>query len=438
MKFRGLLIAVLVLLVLSGLLYWSNHRKPSEQSAAPLPPPSPAILKMERAAISQLTLARKSTAPVTLVKGSGDTWRITAPKPLNADQDTLSGLLSTVAALNADRVVEDKAADLKPYGLDQPSLTVDITSEGHAPRKLFLGDDTPAGSDVYAMLEGDPKIYTIASYNKTSIDKGLNDLRDKRLLTLEPDKINRVELDNKGQTIEFTRTKDGWQILKPRPLRADGSAVDNLVRAVSNARMTLDTTGDDHATDFAQATPVATVTLTGDQGAQTVNVRKKKNDYYAKSTVAEGAFKTDTSLGPAVDKNLDDFRNKKLFEFGFQDPNKIELHAGAKAWFFTRSGSDWWSNGKKMDSSGVDSLVDKLRDLTATSFPDSGFAAPIFEATITSNDGKRVEKVLISKSGDNYIAKRESEPALYQLNSSAVTDLTTAADATKPAATASK
>ena len=33
-------------------------------------------------------------------------------------------MVSTLANLNADKVVEDKAADLKPYGLDTPTLDV--------------------------------------------------------------------------------------------------------------------------------------------------------------------------------------------------------------------------------------------------------------------------------------------------------------------------
>ena len=57
--------------------------------------------------------------------------------------------------------------------------------------------------------------------HKTSVDKSLNDLRDKRLLTVSADKISRIELVRKNQDIEFGRNKDEWQILKPKPLRAD-------------------------------------------------------------------------------------------------------------------------------------------------------------------------------------------------------------------------
>ena len=67
-------------------------------------------------------------------------------------------------------------------------------------------------------------MFTIASYTKTSIDKSPNDLRDKRLLTVDFDKISQVELVAKKQEIEFGRNKDEWQIVKPKPLRADGTS----------------------------------------------------------------------------------------------------------------------------------------------------------------------------------------------------------------------
>jgi hypothetical protein len=67
--------------------------------------------------------------------------------------------------------------------------------------------------------------------------------------------------------------------------------------------------------------------------------------------------------------------------------------------------------------------VDKLRDLTSTKFLDTGGGAPVLDITVTSNGGKRVEKVSISKQGDAYFAKRENEPSIYQLDSKAVEDL---------------
>lgn len=96
------------------------------------------------------------------------------------------------------------------------------------------------------------------------------------------------------------------------------------------------------------------------------------------------------------------------------------------------------SNGKKMDVTSIQSFLDKLRDLSASKFVDTGFTTPVIDITVTSNDSKRVEKVLLSKSGDKYVAKRENEPSLYELESKTVDDLQKAASDVKPAAPAKK
>src|SRR5262249_35862051 len=130
----------------------------------------------------------------------------------------------------------------------------------------------------------------------------------------------------------------------------------------------------------------------------------------------------------------DDFRNKKLFDFGYEEPSKIEMHDGSKAYFLTKGGQDWWgSDGKKMDDFGVQLFLDKVRDLSASKFVDSGFSTSSLDVTVTAKDNKRVEKVLISKNGEKYIAKRENEPAQYELDSKAITDLQKAASDLKPA-----
>jgi hypothetical protein len=154
-------------------------------------------------------------------------------------------------------------------------------------------------------------------------------------------------------------------------------------------------------------------------------VRKDKDkNYYAKSSVVEGIYKISSDAGDALDKGLDDFRNKKLFDFGFSDPTKIEFKRAPP---YTKSGDKWMSGAKTMDNASVQSLIDKLRDLTATKFADKSAGDPVFEATVTSNDGKKVEKVTIRKQGTDYFAQREGEPSIYQLDAKAVDDLQAAA-----------
>ena len=427
MQTRGLYVATAVLIVLGGLWYWSQHRKLADDTKSSAETP-PAILKLDQNSITRVELTKKNSPPVILDKTTD--WQITAPEPLRADQNAVSSLVAALATLNSERLVDANASNPSQYGFAPPALQIDVTEKDNKSQKLLIGDDTPTGGAVYAMLAGDPRVFTIATYTKTSLDKGLNDLRDKRLITLVADKISRVELLKKGQDIEFGRNQDAWQILKPKPLRADSTQVGDLVRQLTEAKM--DTSSADAASAFAKATPVATAKVTDESGTQQLEIRKANNDYYAKSSVVERAFKVDSALGKAVEKNLDDFRNKALFDFGYATPNKIEVHNGQQSLFLTRGSAgeeDWWSNGKKVDPSKASDLVSKLRELSATGFADSGFSHPTIELIVTSNDGKRVEDVLVAKSGDGYLAQRKGEPTLYKLSASSVDDLVKAGNA---------
>jgi hypothetical protein len=440
MKIRGLLIATGILAVLVGILYWSDHHKPSAEAAKPDADAAPSILKLDENSITKLELKEKD-APRILLTKSGSDWTIAEPKAFAADQAAVSSVLSTVSSLDSDRLVEDKAADLQRYGLTSPSFELDVTEKDNKTKRLLLGDDTPAGSGVYAALAGDPRVFTLAGYHKTALDKNLNDLRDKRLLRVSPDKVSRLDIAGKNGDIEFGHNKDEWQIIKPKPLRADTLAVSELLSKLTDARMDL--SGSDKAATesdsaFAKNAPVVSVKLTDESSIEQLQIRKAKDLYYARSSQVDGAYKVDSSLADSLNKKVDDFRNKKLFDFGYSDPNKIEIRSGAKTYSLVRGGEDWWDNAKKMDGESVQSLISTLRDLSAEIFVDSGFASPDIEAAVSSDDGKRVERAQISKSGSNYIAKREGDSALYQLAAQSSDELQKALDGLKAASTPSK
>src|SRR5580692_165239 len=434
MKPKGLLVAVALLAVLGGLIWWSN-KKQAGASKTPATTETK-ILTIPEDQIQEIKIQHANGDVVELRRDSGK-WRIVQPKELGADPDASSSLVSALTSVTADKTIEDKAADISPYGLNHPTLDVTITKKDGSSNELLIGDDTPNNSGSYAKLPNDPRVFTVFSFVKTSLDKGINDLRDKRLLAFDSDKLTRVELAAKGQTVEFSKNgQNEWQILKPRPLRADSTQVDSLIGKLKDAKMDATVSADDAkkaTAGFASGTKVATATVTDSSGTQTLEVRKDKDkNYYAKSSGVDGIFKITSDVGDALDKGVDDFRNKKIFDFGFSDPTKLDIKNGASAAVtYTKNGDKWMSGAKTMDNATVQTLIDKLRDLSATKFPDKGAGQVVFEATVTSNTGKRVEKATITKQGSQYFAKREGEPSIYELDGTAVEGLQKAASDVK-------
>jgi hypothetical protein len=434
MKPTGLLIAVALLAIVGGGIWWSNKK----QAATPEKSPTDTSTKLLTIPADQFQEIRikkpTETQDLKLVDGK---WRIVEPKPLAADQDSVTSMVTSLSALSADKTIDENPADLSAYGLTTPTLDITITKKDGKTAGVLVGDATPTNSGNYAKLADSPKVYTIASYVKTGLDKSDSDLRDKRLMTFDSDKITRVVLAAKGAPVEFGKNaQNEWQILKPAPLRADATQVDSLINKLKDAKMDAIVSDEDAkkaAAGFASGTRVALATVSDSKGDQTLEVHKDKDkNYYAKSSAVDGIYKIGSDIGDALDKGLDDFRNKKLFDFGFSDPGKIELKGAT----YTKSGDKWMSGAKTMDNASVQSLIDKLRDLTATKFADKSGGDTVFEATVTSNEGKKVEKVTIRKQGTDYFAQREGEPSIYQLDAKAVDDLQAAVSGVKEAAPA--
>ncbi len=440
MKPRNLVVAAVLLAALSGLIWWAK-RHPESTPAANAAPAAPKLADVPEKQIQQIEITKKGTPTVTLQRENGK-WAITAPEPLAADEDAVTTVVSSFSPMNADTVVENNPRDLGIFGLKTPSLTVDVKENNGKSQEMFFGDDVPAGSLVYARLAGSPKVYTVSSSVKTSLDKSLNDLRDKRLLTFDSNHLTRIEVVSGKSDVEFGKNNNNeWQIVKPQPYRADSFQVDELLRKLTDAKMDLSGAPEQAAkidAAFAAGQPVATAKLTDAAGTQTLEVRKNKDDYYARSSVVNGDYKISADLGKELEKPLDDFRNKKIFDFGFNDPNKIEIQQGGSDKTYIRGGADWKLNGQAMSPESVQAVIDKLRDLSATKFVSTGFTTPALAVTITYNDGKRVEKAEFAKIADGYIARRENEPALYQLAANPVNDILDASNAVKPATPARK
>jgi len=428
MKPKGLLIAVVLLAVLAGVVFWSNKK---QEAASKTPADSSTkILNIPDDQLQEVRIKKLTGEVIDLRRESGK-WLITEPTPLAADQDAVSSLTGSLTSLNADKVVEDTATDLKQYGLDIPTLDITITKKDGKTDEVLIGNDTLTGSGAYVKLAAGSKIFSVGSTVKTSIDKRPDDLRDKRLLSFESDKLTRVELNAKGQPVEFGKNGSGeWQIVKPAPLRADSTQVDTLVGKLRDAKMDVNAPDPDAAKKYAAAPKVATASVSDSAGTQTLEVHKTKdNDYYAKSSAVDGIYKIAKDVGDALDKSRDDFRNKKLFDFGFSDPSRVEF----KGAIYTKMGDKWMVGSKPMDNSSVQALIDKLRDFASTKFAEKGGGEPVFDATVVSNSGKRIEKVAVKKQGDHYFAQRENEPSIYEVDAKAVEDLQKASTDVKEA-----
>ncbi len=431
-----LLIAVGVLAVLAGLVYWSEENPPAaDDDTTP-------IVELAADDVQAVTVERPGHDTIAVQRGEGDKWTFAPPLTIPADDSSVALLLNNLTPMNADRVVEQEVTDWRPYGLEGEAwaLRVDVKAkkdEAEKSYRVLFGSDTPTGAGVYVRLDGDPRLFTVLNHVKSGFEKEVFDLRDRKLLKLDPDKVSRVTVNVGPRSIEFGKSgAEDWQILKPAPLRADNFAVGDAVRAVQNAEMVAVLGEVEAAGKYSFDRPAVTVEVVDEAGAHTLTIAKGSPDgspngsgekHYAKSSDIEGVYEVSSTLPEALDKPVEDFRNKKLFNFGFVDPASVQVRDGDTRLAIEKREDKWvlTSGGdRELNSEKVQALLDDLRGLSVKTFtsdsqPDQaryGLGTPVIEAEVVQANGAATEKVIITApEAERVYAAIPGQPSTYEL-----------------------
>jgi hypothetical protein len=428
---KSLLIAVGILAILGGAVYYTKENPPAGDDE------KPKIVSVDKEQVQELTISRAGKEPLGVQRGEDGKWKFAPPLTIPADSNSIGFMADSAAALEADRVVEENVTDWKAYGLEEPSLSVEIKLKDGKSHRVLFGRETPTGSSLYARLDGDPRLFTVYSYSKSSFEKEVFDLRDKKLLHLDGDKISRIVVNTGGGSIEFGKSGEtSWQILKPQPLRADNFTVGDLARAVQNAEMTAvveEGAAPAPKPDFAK--PYATVEAVDEAGAHTLTLAKEGEKYYARSSDLEGVYEASSTLAESLNKKIEDFRNKKLFDFGFSEVAKLQIRDGETRIAVEKKDDKWVlasEAGRELASEKVQTVIDGLRNLSATSFASDaaadqgryGLDSPAIEAEVTHVQDATLEKVVISSpSAERVYAARQGQPTTYEVEKSAVAEI---------------
>lgn len=434
MKPTRLLVAAALLALLCGAVWYTRENPPVDEDAAPK------VVEFDEDSLKSLTLRQAEEDPITVLRNADGDWEFGGGLDIAADDGAVGQMASSLASLNADRVVSENVVEWGPYELSEPALSVAFELEDGG-GELQFGRDTPTGSGVFARLKDEPRLFTVYSYNKTSFEKSVFDLRDKRLVRIDQDSIYQVTVEAGGRTLGFERENDDWTIVKPMELRADDFTVGDLVRAVRTAEMT-EVLADGASGDYSFDRPLATVTVTDESGNHELVVANAGDTYYARSSDQAGVYGVSSTLSESLDKPVDEFRNKKLFDFGFDDPQRVEVRDGDVAVTIVRSDEKWIlesHENRAAESEKVQTLIDRLRGLTATGFPSDsaadhakyGLAPAAIDATVTPQGDEAVPEQVAVSSPDSQpaYAARAGEPHTYEIEQSAAQGIRTALQA---------
>ena len=138
MKFSGLLTALGVLVVLGGLVWWTNKHPQTDTKKTE----TPKLINAKRDDFQQITMTKAGSDPVELNLLAGN-WEIVKPTPYHADQDAVTMLEGTMLTITTDRLVDDHPTNLDQFGLSMPTFQLETKTKDGKTTKILFGSDNP-------------------------------------------------------------------------------------------------------------------------------------------------------------------------------------------------------------------------------------------------------------------------------------------------------
>lgn len=149
------------------------------------------------------------------VKNSDDTLHVvmdSAPTEDSAATYTLSGyediplnaavvgtLANNASHMVTGSIVDENCDNLAKFGLDSPQAEVEVRFQTGTVKKFKVGNEAPANSETYVMLDGENTVYTVATSYVANYGKKLDEFIEPVILAEPPEdsypKVNSLKIE---------------------------------------------------------------------------------------------------------------------------------------------------------------------------------------------------------------------------------------------------
>lgn len=323
--YKNAIILLVVVGLLVGAYAFASTRKPAETEGPDLPSVEK-VFEIDKAKISEVTIVNKEEKFVFVKKD--DAWTLAFPENFKADTSKIDSVVSNLAYITADRVIEENAADLEQYGFGKP-LQISIKHE-EGTKELEMGDLNSTKDAYYIKEKGSSKVYTISKYTGDAIAVSRNDLRDKTLYTLNTEEAIGVSMSKAGNLV-FSAKKiedSQWVLTAPIEGNADASKISPILEALATTSSYMNFI-EEKPTDLEKyglknpAHVLEFETASGKTKLLLGSEKEKGKEVYAKLADRDDVFTIDESSMNFLDKPLKEIIEVFAYITNIQDVSKI-------------------------------------------------------------------------------------------------------------------
>lgn len=163
-------------------------------------------------------MVRRRGSPATRLKCVDGVWQLVEPFAGMADERVVLRLLDAVEQTPpVDAVSEAELLRMgrtrADFSLDDPVLTVEVTTASKGLSRLLFGIATPADGGVYAAVEGVNAVYVVSASVLSAIDVSADGFRQRALFSVDADEVAGFTVQREGDgPMAFVRSGEGWTV----------------------------------------------------------------------------------------------------------------------------------------------------------------------------------------------------------------------------------
>lgn len=433
------LIVLVCAVILAGAVYYFDFRHPKD-TAAPKDTSKPA-LSLQASDVTGMTLTHPARAgePSIELEKRGNGWQITQPVDTAADQPTIEGLVDEIAGARVDQTEPGSADRRKVYGLDPPRTSLELRMQNGAKHTLLFGEKDFTDASVYTVIDGGQNVSLLPSALFETVNKRLDDLRDRAVLHFDSAATASFNLKNGSGELVASKQKDMWKFSKPADSSADADAIATLLGGIASAKFVgVADEKSDNLAKYGLATPAVTFTAVDDKGVKATLLVGKKDaeNYFARDASRPTIFRIDADLYKKLTERYADLRDKQVVHVDTSDIQNIELRndMGAITLSRKKDSPDEWDidspAAQKGKTAAATKVLDPLTGLRADEVLDHPAAAlvaqlakPAIVVVLTEKSGKQVTVRISKPAGDFAYAETSDSPVLYKVKKQIVDDL---------------
>lgn len=398
--------------------------------------------------LTAMTLHPRSAQTLFVLEKTGDEWHLPGNWPVRPQEtDQLLAVLTTLRTRFAPLPLTEDAA-LKPYGLDDDPLTIQVAI-GAKTHTLRFGEEPDDGNrftrSSFVRLDKEPEVIRLGPGVFAALNRSLDYFRQRRLFQIErvakeedsKDKVEQLSATEVEVTTDkakfvlhkkdkdwllkeaFTRKDKDWLHAASND-RIDPARRDALLRAFPDLwaeafveMKTLD--------DCGLKAPAFVITVTRPSGAKTKLLvgkvsrpRETKEEYrFAKLENNDQFFEIKTDKLGDITLAVDALRDPQLARFKADDVKRLEIRHGKQTLVFAKvkeddkdkdSTKEKWRlekpNQDDIEAKQVEDFLEKLAGLQArddavldkVDLKTVGLDKPAGQIKITVEEGKDAKK----------------------------------------------